>query len=128
MWARLILSAAVIAVSVFLAVCLVLKAVKPYREASRQRVQLADTERQSGEIAAENAQLVRRIAYLRTPGGVASEARRMGYLRPGEYPIVVEGMPEHSAWGQTQPDPQAFAPPAPASSPMRRFLRHLSGH
>ena len=125
MWARLILSLAVIAVSVFLAVCLVLKAVKPYREASRQRVQLAATVRQSGDIAAENARLERQIAYLKTPDGVASEARRMGYLRPGEYPIVVEGVTAHSDWGQAPPEAPTFAPPEP--SPLRRFWRHLSG-
>ena len=126
MWARLILSVAVIAASMFLAVCLVLKAVKPYREASRQTVQLAETEHQSSEIAAENVQLERRIAYLKTPDGAASEARRMGYLRPGEYPIVVEGLPEHSDWSQAPSAAPVFAPPQ--SSPMRRFWRHLSGH
>ncbi len=128
MWARAALSVGVIAVSVFLAVCLVLKAVKPYQEASRQRVQLAEILRQSAAIAAENTQLERRIMYLKTPDGVASEARRMGYLKPGEYPIVVEGLAGHSELSETQPEISAFAPSAPALSPMRRFWRHLSGH
>ncbi len=128
MWARAALSVAVIAVSVFVAVGIVLKAVKPYREASRQRVQLADTQRQSQAIAAQNAVLERRIAYLKTPDGVAAEARRMGYLRPGEYPIVVEGLAGHSEMNQTPPETHAFAPPVPALSPMRRFWQHLSGH
>ena len=128
MWARVVLSGGVIAVSIFLAVCLVLKAVKPYQEASRQRVQLAEIKRQSAAIAVQNTQLERRIAYLKTPDGVASEARRMGYLKPGEFPIVVEGVAGHSEWNQTQPDVSTFAPPAPAVSPMRRFWRHLSGH
>ena len=128
LWARAALSAAVIAVSIFFMVCLVLKAVKPYQEASRQRVQLAETLHQSQAVAAQNAVLERRIAYLRTPDGVASEARRMGYLRPGEYPIVVEGLAGHSEMNQTQPDSSAYAPPVPSVSPMRRFWRHLSGH
>ena len=128
MWARVILLVGVIAVSVFFAVCLVLKAVKPYQEASRQRVQLAATEAQSAAIAAQNTQLERRIAYLKTSDGVASEARRMGYLKPGEYPIVVEGLAGHSEWSETQTDVSAFAPSAPEPSPMRRFWRHLSGH
>jgi len=128
MWARVALLVAVIAVSVFVAVGIILKAIKPYQEASRQRVQLAQTQRQSDAIAAQNTQLERRIAYLKTPDGVASEARRMGYLRPGEYPIVVEGLAGHPEMNETQPDTSAFAPPPPTVSPMRRFWRHLSGH
>lgn len=128
MWARVALSVAVIAVSVLAAVGLVLKAVKPYQEASRQRVQLADTLRQSDILAAQNTQLERRIAYLKTPDGVASEARRLGYLKPGEYPIVVEGLSEHSEPSEAQSEIPAFAPSAPTASPMRRFWRHLSGH
>ena len=127
MWARASLSVAVIAVSLFLAVCLVLKAAKPYQEASRQRVQLAEAQRQSAAIAVQNTQIERRIAYLKTPDGVASEARRMGYLRPGEYPIVVEGVAGHSEWNEAQPDISAFAPASPEPSPMRRFWRHLLG-
>lgn len=128
MWARVILSVAVIAVSVFLAVCLVLKAVKPYQEASRQKVQLAETLGQSEALVAENLRLERRVAYLKTPGGIASVARRMGYLRPGEYPIVVEGVTEQIGPGETQADTTLFTPRRPQISPLRRFLRHLTGH
>jgi len=127
LWARAALSVGIIAVSVFLAACLVAKAVKPYREASRQRVQLAETRRQSEMLATQNVQLERRVAYLRTPDGVVSEARRMGFLRPGEYPIVVEGLKGHSEPGQSQFETGAFAPSAPQSSPLRRFWQHLAG-
>ena len=127
LWARAALSVGLIAVTVFLAVCLVAKAVKPYREARQQRVQLAETRRQSDLLATQNVQLERRIAYLRTSGGIASEARRMGYLRPGEYPIVVEGMRGRSDLGESQFETSAFAPSAPQPSPMRRFWQHLSG-
>lgn len=127
LWARAALSVGIIAVSVFLAVCLVAKAAKPYREASRQRVQLAETHRQSQMLATQNIQLERRVVYLRTPGGVASEARRMGFLRPGEYPIVVEGLKGHSELGQSQFETGAFAPSAPQPSPLRRFWQHLTG-
>ena len=128
MWARVGLSVAIIAVSLFFAVCLVAKAVKPYREVSRQRVQLAETLHQSDVLAAQNMQLEHRIAYLKTSGGIASEARRMGYLRPGEYPIVVEGLPGHSELGESQSETTPFAPSPPEVSPMTRFWRHLSGH
>lgn len=127
LWARAALSVGLIAVTVFLAVCLVAKAVKPYREASRQRVQLGETRRQSELLASQNVQLERRVAYLRTSGGIASEARRMGYLRPGEYPIVVEGLKGRSDLGESQFETSAFAPSAPQPSPLRRFWRHLAG-
>lgn len=126
LWARAALSVGLIAVTVFLAVCLVAKAVKPYREASSQRIQLAETRRQSEELAVQNVQLERRTAYLRTPGGVASEARRLGYLRPGEYPIVVEGFKGRPDTSDIPLDPSA-APSAPQSTPIRRFWRHLTG-
>lgn len=126
LWARITLLVGLIAVTLFLAVCLVAKAVKPYREASGQRVQLAETRRQSGVLAAQNVQLARRVAYLRTSDGVASEARRMGYLRPGEYPIVVEGLQGRSDLG-VSPLETGPAPSAPQPSPLRRFWRHLSG-
>ena len=128
MWARAGLSVAIIAVSLFFAVCLVAKAIKPYREASRQKAQLAQTLHQSDLLAGQNTQLERRVAYLRTPDGVASEARRMGYLRPGEYPLVVEGLAGRSELGVSQSETLSFAPSAPEVSPLRRFLRHLTGH
>ncbi len=126
LWARAALSVGLIAVTLFLAVCLAAKAVKPYREASRQRVQLAATRQENEMVEAQNVQLEQRIAYLRTPGGIASEARRMGYLRPGEYPIVVEGLRDRFAPGETPfgTDP---APSLPHLSPLRRFWRHLTG-
>ncbi len=126
LWARATLSVGLIAVTVFLAVCLVTKAVKPYREASGQRVQLAETRRQSEELAVQNVQLERRIAYLRTSDGVASEARRLGYLRPGEYPIVVEGLKGRPDLGDSSFETGA-APPVPQTSPLRRFWQHLTG-
>jgi cell division protein FtsB len=126
LWARAALSVGLIAVTLFLAVCLAAKAVKPYREASRQRVQLAATRQENEMVEAQNVQLEQRIAYLRTPGGIASEARRMGYLCPGEYPIVVEGLKDRLDPGKSPSGP-APAPSAPQPSPLRRFWRHLSG-
>ena len=106
---------------VLAAVGLVAKAVRPYREARGQVRQLTDTERQISAVDQENAALRRRIAYLKTPDGVASEARRLGYLRPGERPIVLEAT--------VAPTP-APAPPRPKTfgDRARRFWRSLTGH
>ncbi len=130
-WARVALLVCFLGVLAFLAVALVAKAVRPYREAQAQSVQLARTQAESSALAAQNALLTRHIAYLKTSDGVASEARKMGYLRPGEIPIVVEGLTTPDA--RLAPDAAPHSLPAPAapaasSSPARRFWRHLTGH
>ncbi len=134
-WARVALLFCFLAVMVLLAVALVAKAVRPYREAQGQSVQLARTQSESSALAAQNALLTRHIAYLKTSDGVASEARKMGYLRPGEIPIVVEGLTTPDARLAPDPVPSAAAPsiktqiaPAANSSAARRFWRHLTGH
>ena len=135
LWSRLALLVAVIVVSVFIAVGIVTKAIRPYHEARVQTSQLARTRQASAALLAENADLARHIAYLKTPDGVASEARRMGYLRPGELPIVVTGL--DGGGGDAAPASSPLAAPAPVSvsSPVpeqggaaRRFWRHLIGH
>ncbi len=131
-WARVALLFCFLGVLVFLAVALVAKAVRPYREARGQSVQLARTQAESSALAAQNALLQRHIAYLKTSDGVASEARKMGYLRPGEIPIVVEGLTTPDA--RLAPDPAPHFLPATAAAPVasssaaRRFWRHLTGH
>lgn len=131
-WARVALLVCFLGVLAFLAVALVAKAVRPYREARAQSVQLARTQRESSALAAQNALLTRHIAYLKTSNGVASEARKMGYLRPGEIPIVVEGLTTPDA--RLAPEPVPHSLPAPAAAPAanssaaRRFWRHLTGH
>lgn len=126
LWARLALLLGVIVVSVFFAISLVAKALRPYREAGRQSVQLAATRRDSAALVAQNADLARQIRYLRTPDGIASEARSYGYLRPGERPIMVKGL---------EPPAMPIAPPvaAPSAHPgavgaAGRFWHHLTGH
>ncbi len=130
LWARYTLLAGVIVVTVFLAFGLVAKAVRPYREAGIQSAQLAETRSESDALAAENTVLARRIAYLKTPDGIASEARKMGFLRPGEIPIVVEGMAGQSGMSDSSPAPTATpASPEPTRSggAASRFWRHLTG-
>lgn len=129
-WARLALLAALIVTLVFMAVGLVSKAARPYREAGIQSSQLADARQESDALVQENTVLACHIAYLKTPEGIASEARKMGYLRPGEIPIVVEGGVGQTALSDAAPEP-ATAPAVSHSSSggaARRFWRHLTGH
>ena len=123
LWARLSLLLAVIVVSVFFAISLVAKAIRPYREASVQKSQLTETLRQNAQITLENADLQRRIQYLKTQDGIASEARSYGYLRPGERPIMVQSPVQPELF----PAPEATAPAAHGNA-ARRFWHHLTGH
>ena len=65
------------------------------------------TRRQIADLDHQNADLRRRIAYLQTDEGKTTEARKMGFVKPGEIPIVVEG--------QTPPDTAPSLAPAPTS-------------
>ncbi len=76
---------------------LVAKIARPYREIKIQLASRAATARQINMITAENRMLRRRKTYLQTPEGMAQEARKMGYVRPGEIPIVVEADPSAPA-------------------------------
>jgi cell division protein FtsB len=56
------------------------------REASRAHHQLQALTRQHRELE-------RRVHELRTPGALESEARRLGMVRKGERPYVIENLP-----------------------------------
>ncbi|MGE5635368.1 MAG: septum formation initiator family protein, partial [Nocardioidaceae bacterium] len=45
------------------------------------------------ELSAEHRRLERRVRELRSPGALEREARRLGMVRQGERPFVVEGLP-----------------------------------
>jgi cell division protein FtsB len=59
--------------------------VKTYREAGRQRSQVA-------ELRAENHRLKARRAELSAPGALESEARRLGMVKAGERAYIVGGI------------------------------------
>jgi cell division protein FtsB len=45
------------------------------------------------DLQAENAQLQREVAADSTDAVIVREARRLGYIRTGERPFVVDGLP-----------------------------------
>jgi cell division protein FtsB len=59
--------------------------VQTYREAGRQRAQVA-------ELRAENKPLRERKAELTAPGALEREARKLGMVKAGERAYVVEGL------------------------------------
>jgi cell division protein FtsB len=46
------------------------------------------------ELSDQNRKLNRRVRALRDPGALEREARRLGMVRRGERPYVVEGLPK----------------------------------
>lgn len=129
MWARLGLLLLGIGVLVFASIALIAKAARPYREVGAQGGQLSVTRRQIAALDAQNAVLHRRIAYLKTADGVASEARKMGYLRPGEVPLVILGGTPNLPTSSAPAVPEAAPAPAQSrgSNAAQRFWRHLTG-
>lgn len=109
-----------------MAVRLVIKVVHPYREAGAQTNQLRGTRAEVALLDRQNADLRHEIAYLRTPGGMVSEARKNGYVRPGEIPFVVEGMMPATSISVMQ-KPKQPAAAAPRSRTARLWHR-LTGH
>jgi cell division protein FtsB len=59
--------------------------VKTYREAGRQREQVA-------ALRAENQRLKERKAELSAPGALEREARRLGMVKAGERAYIVTGI------------------------------------
>jgi cell division protein FtsB len=59
--------------------------VQTYREAGRQRAQVA-------ELRAENARLRARERALNAPGALEREARRLGMVKAGERAYIVENV------------------------------------
>ncbi len=115
LWARLALLTLAVGVLAVAAFGLAAKAVKPYREAQRQTRQLARAQSEASALDSENDALRQRIAYLKTPQGQMEEARKMGYVRPGEIPFVVES----TMGAPAEPSPAlpalASSTPTPAS-------------
>jgi len=59
--------------------------ISTYREAGRQRAEVA-------ELRAENAKLRTRKAELTEKGALEREARRLGMVKAGERAYIVEGL------------------------------------
>ena len=124
LWVRLTALAVFLGVILVGMVGLTLKAVRPYREAGVEARRLADTRRQIADLDRRNAVLLRQVAYLNTSDGLAGEAHKMGYLRPGEIPLVIEDVAAPEGDNKLPMVAPVAAPPR-AASPLRRFWHHL---
>jgi cell division protein FtsB len=61
--------------------------VSTLQEAKQRRAEL-------GRLQRENERLRARRAYLQRPAALEREARRLGMVRPGERPYVIENLPK----------------------------------
>ncbi len=111
---------------------LVTKAIRPYREAGAQKSQMTVTRRQIAEIDRQNVALHQHIAYLQTDDGMATEARKMGFVKPGEIPIVVESQAAPLTTPASMPRTTPLNSPAPhtrrGASRAHHFGHRLTGH
>jgi cell division protein FtsB len=101
MWGRIGVLVLVMIVGLAASIGLIVKVVHPYREVAVNQQALASINEQISQLDAQNDDLRQRIAYLKTTPGKITEARKLGYTKPGEIPIVVEGMP--TTWSDSPP-------------------------
>jgi cell division protein FtsL len=109
MWGRVAMLALFMVAILVGAIGLVFKIAHPYREIASNQQQLASIDGQISQLDAQNQDLQQRIDYLKTRSGVVTEARKLGYFKSDEIPIVVEGAP--TEW--SDPPPATINKPAP---------------
>lgn len=68
---------------------------RPLHNYVDRRSALEDRRAQVAALAAERAQLVRRLRYVESEAAIARDARRLGYVKPGERLFIVKGI---TAW------------------------------
>lgn len=72
--------------------------VQPVRTYLERRDAVAARAAQVRALEDERRTLERRLAYVKSEAAVAREARRLGYVKPGERLFIVKGIP---AWRST---------------------------
>lgn len=76
--------ALVAAVGVYAAWAFAVKIIHPYQMGWKVSQDVKKVESELSRQYAQNALLEKRLAYLKTPEGAETEARRAGFARPGE--------------------------------------------
>ena len=72
---------------------------RPVHNYVDRRAALAERRADVQALDAERIALERRLRYARSEAAVAREARRLGYVKPGERLFIVKGIP---AWRARQ--------------------------
>jgi cell division protein FtsB len=70
---------------------------KPVRSYLSARHEVAQRQAEVRSLAAQKRVLLGRLAFSTSTDALAREARRLGFVRPGEHLFIVKGIP---AWRQ----------------------------
>jgi cell division protein FtsB len=68
---------------------------RPLHNYVERRAAVAERRAEVAALAAERETLVRRVRYVESAAAVARDARRLGFVRPGERLFIVKGI---AAW------------------------------
>jgi cell division protein FtsB len=68
---------------------------RPVQNYLDRREAVAERRGEVALLADENETLTRRLRYVESDAAIAREARRLGYVKPGERLFIVKGIP---AW------------------------------
>jgi len=71
-------------------VTVIVNIARHFRLLSAESLEVRKARQELASLKKENAELERRIAYLKTPRGRAQAARKLGYVKPGEIIIVLQ--------------------------------------
>ncbi len=66
------------------------KAAEPYVVGYAESKEIAQVTQQIADEKAKRKDLKQQIRYLRTPAGMESEARKLGWVKEGEVAVVVD--------------------------------------
>jgi len=78
------------AVAIYCAIAVVQKTIRPINLLCAGKAEVHKMEEKLAKEKAENRALHEKRKYLLTPSGAEAEARKLGYVRPGEVSVVIE--------------------------------------
>lgn len=77
-------------VAIYCAFAVIQKAVRPVKLLCAGKAEVSKMEEKFAKDKAENKALREKRKYLLTPSGAEAEARKLGYVRPGEVSVIIE--------------------------------------
>ncbi len=86
---RLLLYTAVVAVALWIGSAFVCGILRPLRLVSVEKREMARIVSDYKALKKQNQALERQLRYLKTPEGIAQEARKQGFVKPGEISLVL---------------------------------------
>lgn len=127
LWARTFLVLLAATVLLVFMVTAVLKVIKPFRELRVERQQLAANRREIAQLQQENVDIERHISIVKTPDGWTTEARKLGYVKPNEIPIIVQSL-DDPAKANDERTPVAQSTPSRAGGVVSEWFKSLRSH